>query len=113
MLLKSSENRVAEAMWQNVGSANLKHTWTFGVGKSKHCAEIKVVSEHNVIMVRGPFHSLLVTGARVSDPRPVNCFQSITHQKWHPVRRQVHVDQEIQGHGRESGTSRSSSLHAA
>ena len=43
----------------------------------------------------------------------VNRRPPIALQQRHPVRRQVHTDHEFYGHGWESGTSRSSSLHAA
>ena len=113
MLLQGSENRFTEAIRQYIGSANLKHTWSSCLGKSQHGAEIEVVREHNIVVGRSPFHYFGVAGTRVADPRPVNGRKPMALQQRCPAGGQVHIDHKSQLHERESGISRSSSLHAA
>src|SRR5947209_3154702 len=50
---------------------------------------------------------------RVGHNGPVDGRPAVALENRHPIRRQIHVDEDVDAHATDSGTSRSSTRHAA
>lgn len=91
--------------------SDLNHAWSAGMSHGKNASEIKVVRKDNKLMLEGITHDGLVERLMITEVGPVLCLNPVVRKKRYPLRREVHVDQEL--HFGEMGTSNSSERHAA
>ena len=108
---QGTHNDRAQMIGRHVLCANLNdaRSTLFAVGKQN--AKIKVVREYDAPVVARPLHDLPVRCVVGSHGRPMDRLESMQPKKRRPLGRQVHVDEER--HAAASGTSRSSTRHAA
>ena len=113
MLLQSRNDNLLQGISKYVLPTNLKYAGSGRVGERKHRAEVQIMGEHGVSVLGRPLHYCPIVGARISDRGPVDRLPSVVVENGYPIGRQVHVNQKVDAHECASGTSRSSTLHAA
>lgn len=68
---------------------------TVAFGRSQDGGKIQVGGKNDVIVLRGLLHQFVIGSVRSSRVRPVNRGETSPGEKVGPVRRQIHVDQNI------------------
>ena len=92
---------------------DLKYPRFGRVRQGQDRAEVQIVGKHGISMFHRPLHDGPVAGACIPYRGPMDRRPPVAIRNGNPIGRQIHVHQEVDAHGRASGTSRSSTLHAA
>ena len=95
----------------NILRPHLNHTRTARAAVRQQNPEIQVVGKNDVLVIPRPLHHLGIGRVVSADGRPMSGLEAALAQIRHPLGRQVHVHEEL--HAAASGTSNSSTRHAA
>ena len=95
----------------NIIFAELDHAGSHGTRGMKERAKVQIMGEHHISMLPGPSHDLSIRCICRTNITPVQCFMPTAGEQRNPVRRQVHIQQDLQAVWRR--TSCSSERHAA
>lgn len=106
-----AEHDGADGGRENVLRSDLNDAGSIGPQGCQQYTEIQVMSENDPAVRGCEIEDLRVCSPRLTNLRPVDCLESLIGQEAKPQRAQVHVDQEF--HAADSGTSISSTRHAA
>jgi len=98
---------------QYILPANLQHARSRRMCQRKHCPKIEIVREHDMTLASSPLHNGAIRCFWVADCAPMGRNPTVICQGADPIRRQIHINQNLQTHAPISGSSRSSIRHAA
>ena len=113
MLHQGCDYYIFQKLRQYSLPTNLKYARSGRVGQRQNRAEVQIVGKHDMFVFYCPLHDGPVARAWIPYRGPMDCLPSVVIQNGNPIRRQIHVNHELDAHVRASGTSRSSTLHAA
>lgn len=97
MLVQDADERLRRVVGQEAVRAEQYDARSRAVGKGDQPGEIEIVGEHHVPVPTRPREYLRVRGPGVADSTPVSGLDAGSLQRFDPPRRDVHVDEQLQG----------------
>lgn len=111
--VKALDQKVSDLFVQHLRTPKLNQAGPAGMRQREHGREVQVVAEDDVAVGDRPVHDLAVRRRRISDLRSVDGLESSFGQNRYPLRREIDIDDQPQGHAAVRSSSRSSRRQAA
>ena len=95
VLHKSGNDHGRQVAGEDILGSYLNHAWPHSAGDGQQCTKIEIVGKDDVAPCSCPRHNHVIRRLCIPDGRPVSRVPSPRLEHSNPIRREIHIDEQL------------------